>query len=875
MQVAHQTDHVTHAVLGGMGNISFGISDDPAFFQILSSALYKDPIKAMIRETICNAWDSHIDSGRTDRPLTITLDKEKLVIRDYGKGIPHDMIGPIYGVYGASTKKNDGRQTGGFGLGCKSPFAYTDHFEVVSFHDGKRTIYNMSKSSAEKLGKPSIVPIASFPTDESGIQVTIPLQGGMNDYRIAGLVHEVCFNGDISAMFNGELVKKLGLSHAEAGFMLVNDMVSDDSNIKTFNDGRIFIRYGNVIYPVEKSVEIDGIWNKVNNMLTKIYECRLVMMAPPDSISITPSRESLTMSEITVDTLKTLLGNFLVHLLKNQTTTARTHEMVEEFIEKAAKSTNTVQGKLALNSWEIPGIPSSHHNKYLHTTEDFALLDVLLKFTGRKGELPTKKWLNMIQQYLGHMIDAKLIDRGAVQSWRAYAMKCVKDMHSPNRHGYARSRWVGNTKPGGISEGRAATKWLHKHTITPLIQKVLAASPLAKVSMLGLRSDNLREQRCHRGALIPTPVTHVKVTNHTINLRQFVKPTLILCHNAQIVTRRMGKVSRNDRTGTLVYDEYFVMEIPRLKEYVDNLLPAMLTLEGVEVIDITGRLPTEEEEYLERKEQAAKKRAVGQVDAQGKLIPVVPRKQKQGLIRLDQMIRGSKDGINTARIGDPDNNLERMKDPAFIAKVSAAAEQTGRVERFSDTASLAIAKLWGDLGVVTNNSGVYDRNKEKGVLDLNAYVVDKVIKELSVNAEIKEHMKFDAEKVNSLIHQKSGYHASQHLTQIYKILLTTPGLGSIIPGYTELSEENQLRLIVWKEIVRGYNWSDEPGVKDAAKDIESVKLCKEAVEFAQKLIANPYMELIQPDNLKKQLVEGRNDPAVVTKLTTLLQLIIN
>lgn len=173
MQVAHQTDFVTHAVLGGKTDISFGISDDPAFFQILSSALYKDPMLAMVRETICNAWDAHIDSGCVDTPLTITLDDEHLIIRDYGKGIPDALIGPIYGVYGASTKKKDGRQTGGFGLGCKSPFAYTDHFEVISHHEGVRTIYRMSKSSAEKMGKPSIVPIASFPTQETGIQVKI------------------------------------------------------------------------------------------------------------------------------------------------------------------------------------------------------------------------------------------------------------------------------------------------------------------------------------------------------------------------------------------------------------------------------------------------------------------------------------------------------------------------------------------------------------------------------------------------------------------------------------------------------------------------------------------------------------------------------
>ena len=338
MQVATQSDHVTHAVLGGSDNISFGISDDPAFFQILSQSLYKDPLLAMVREIICNGWDSHIDSGRTDRPLTITLDKEKLVIRDYGRGIPHDKIGPVYAVYGASTKKNDGRQTGGFGLGCKSPFAYTDHFEVVSHHDGVRTIYSMSKSSAEKMGKPSVTKIAAFPTEESGIQITIDLKGDANDYRINSLVRQVVFNGDILAMMNEEQLPVLGLSKAENGFMMLNDQAETTLPVEHLTRDRIYVRYGNVIYPVESANEIQMVYNKTQNLLQQVYKCRLILMAQPDTISITPSRESLTMSELTVSTLKLLLSDFLAKLMKNRELTVRHEEMVIEYVDAVVEA---------------------------------------------------------------------------------------------------------------------------------------------------------------------------------------------------------------------------------------------------------------------------------------------------------------------------------------------------------------------------------------------------------------------------------------------------------------------------------------------------------------------------------------------------------
>lgn len=98
MLVSHTEDHITHVVIGGKKSMNFGISDDPAFFQILSSALYKDPMLAMVRETICNAWDAHIESGRTDQPLIISLDDDQLTIKDFGPGIPEDLIQTIYRV---------------------------------------------------------------------------------------------------------------------------------------------------------------------------------------------------------------------------------------------------------------------------------------------------------------------------------------------------------------------------------------------------------------------------------------------------------------------------------------------------------------------------------------------------------------------------------------------------------------------------------------------------------------------------------------------------------------------------------------------------------------------------------------------------------
>jgi hypothetical protein len=86
-------------------------------------------------------------------------------------GIPKDLIGPIYGVYGASTKRTMVMLLVASGLGCKSPFAYTDNFQVTLFCDGVRTIYNMSKSSAAVGGKPALSH-RQLPTTETGLKLS-------------------------------------------------------------------------------------------------------------------------------------------------------------------------------------------------------------------------------------------------------------------------------------------------------------------------------------------------------------------------------------------------------------------------------------------------------------------------------------------------------------------------------------------------------------------------------------------------------------------------------------------------------------------------------------------------------------------------------
>ena len=133
------------AILSNVGEVGdFKIKASAKAFSILSSGLYANKIRAIVRELSCNAVDSHVASGRTDTPFDVHLPNDLepwFSIRDYGTGLSHEQVSSIYTTYFESTKTESNDYIGALGLGSKSPFAYTDNFTVTAIKDGKKGIY--------------------------------------------------------------------------------------------------------------------------------------------------------------------------------------------------------------------------------------------------------------------------------------------------------------------------------------------------------------------------------------------------------------------------------------------------------------------------------------------------------------------------------------------------------------------------------------------------------------------------------------------------------------------------------------------------------------------------------------------------------------
>jgi hypothetical protein len=155
----------------------FSIKDTGMIFDILRNKMYSNPILAIAREISSNARDAHREVGKADEPIVIVLPnnlESNYRIKDFGPGISPDRMSNIFIQYTASTKRDDNIQTGGFGLGAKTPFSYSDTFTIITVHNGTKYQY-AAYIDPTRVGKLRLM--SDSPTTEpNSTEIIIPVE---------------------------------------------------------------------------------------------------------------------------------------------------------------------------------------------------------------------------------------------------------------------------------------------------------------------------------------------------------------------------------------------------------------------------------------------------------------------------------------------------------------------------------------------------------------------------------------------------------------------------------------------------------------------------------------------------------------------------
>ena len=172
-----------------------------AFF-LLSSTLYKEPYRAIIRELVSNAIDASKAANKANPvilhiPSSISAN-DNFYVQDFGIGMTLEHVINIYGNYFSSSKQNDSNSIGGFGLGGKTPFIYVkdkaDGFklETTSPEDGVRRTF-VFKMQTNQYG--GLQPVYSYL--ENLDEVDSPIKGTKISFKLDNMTDIISFSESI------------------------------------------------------------------------------------------------------------------------------------------------------------------------------------------------------------------------------------------------------------------------------------------------------------------------------------------------------------------------------------------------------------------------------------------------------------------------------------------------------------------------------------------------------------------------------------------------------------------------------------------------------------------------------------------------------
>jgi len=281
----------TNVKVGGLGEsrrYSFELSGE--MFDSVFKNLYSRPIESIIRELTTNA----IEVSPPGKPPVIHVPSTfapTFSIRDYGPGLAQDAMFDLYTVAGASTKRTSNEYIGAFGLGAKSPFAYTDSYSIDSYHGGTKKSYLIYR---DQNGIPTMSLVSTTPCDpsETGLHVTIGV-------RLSDVPTWSTALHDVRLLPHMPIIPKLVNTPAQVPPppMLKNKI--DNVGIWSESPGSAnYLRMGGPIYPLRSGTGIDATMG-------------LYIDAPIGSVDLTPSREELRYTQKTLDYVKSTVDKYV------------------------------------------------------------------------------------------------------------------------------------------------------------------------------------------------------------------------------------------------------------------------------------------------------------------------------------------------------------------------------------------------------------------------------------------------------------------------------------------------------------------------------------------------------------------------------------
>lgn len=277
------------------GGKDFSIKASAKAFKILSSSIYENKIKAIIREVSCNAVDGHNMAGKHNVPFSVHIPTRLepfFSVQDFGVGLSEDDVYDIFTTYFESTKTDSNDVIGAMGLGSKSPFSYVDQFTVISVFDGVESTYvcYIGDSGAPHVSKVSEEPTA----EENGVTVKV----------------EVAESDIYKFEYEAREVYKWFVVPPTINTFEVETIVPENEDYFFVTGGGLIAWMGNIAYPVPTK-NIDS-WYDAERILQ--HAGTMVVKFDIGELDVSASRESLSLDPITLRNLNNKVNGIIKKL---------------------------------------------------------------------------------------------------------------------------------------------------------------------------------------------------------------------------------------------------------------------------------------------------------------------------------------------------------------------------------------------------------------------------------------------------------------------------------------------------------------------------------------------------------------------------------
>lgn len=244
---------------------AYGLTNVALIADILSN-MYSDPIMAVIREYVANALDSHFMAGKADVPIRIIIPNINHLffeVHDFGLGLD-DVEAKRLWKYGDSNKNHTDDVIGGFGIGSKAGFSYTNNFEVITTKNGIKRSYITFKNEA---GAHTEL-VLEEPTDEgNGVVIKIPVKAtDINAFREKAQTMLQWL--EVQPEVIGMKIYPVEYEFKGDGYYILKN-----------NFDKIYVKMGNVVYDTE--------------LYSDQFSRDVVLNYPIGAFRIAPSRENI------------------------------------------------------------------------------------------------------------------------------------------------------------------------------------------------------------------------------------------------------------------------------------------------------------------------------------------------------------------------------------------------------------------------------------------------------------------------------------------------------------------------------------------------------------------------------------------------------